>query len=283
MILEDGNMKIGVIIQARLSSSRLPNKVLKSLPYGSDVNVLQQVIRRVSNSKIIDEIVVATSTNQEDDEIVNVAKKEGIHFFRGSLENVLDRFYNAALKYHFDVIVRVTSDNPCVDSNVLDKVIKKHLDYNADYTTTALVNHFPIGIGCEVMNFEVLKESYFNATKNYEKEHVTPYIYKSHPEKFKILKYFEEDDYSDIRITLDTIHDYLLMCLIFDELYYDNPFFNLKDILKLFENKPWIREINANIDQKKVCNSLDEELDETIKLCEKQDLNKAINFINANR
>ena len=272
-------MKIGAIIQARMSSSRLNNKVLKSLPYGSDITVLQQVIRRVSNSDLINEVIVSTSDHVEDEMIVNVAEFENTSYFRGDLDNVLDRFYKTAVKFNLDLIVRVTSDNPCIDSQVLDKVIKNHIDLCADYTSTALVNSFPVGIGCEVITFEALEKSYLNASENYEKEHVTPYIYKTNPNEFKINKYFENEDFSDLRITLDTPQDYAVLCLIYDNLYEKNNFFTLNDILDLYEEKPWIKSINNDIIQKKVCDSLEEELLEAIHLCEIQDLDKAKQFI----
>lgn len=272
-------MKIGAIIQARVSSSRLPNKVLQPLPYGGDVCVLQQVIRRVSQSKLIDEVIVATSNQKEDKKIVEIAKLENISYFEGSLENVLDRFYNAASLYDLDIIVRITSDNPCIDSNILDKVIENHLSLNADYTSTALDTTFPIGIGCEVINFNALKKSYLNASENYEKEHVTPFIYKTCPDEFDINIYREDEDNSNIRITLDTPQDYALLCSIYDNLYQDDNFFTLEDILNLFEEKPWLKTINEDIIQKKVLGSLSEELEETIRLCEIQDLNKASQFI----
>lgn len=272
-------MKIGAIIQARTSSSRLPNKALKSLPYGSDICVLQQVIRRVKRSNLIDEVVIATSNHDDDQKIVDVAIKEGIGYFRGSLNNVLERYYEAALNYNLDIIIRITSDCPCIDFNIIDDVLKKHMDSNAEYTSNSLIETFPRGIDCEVINFDVLKECYLNASEKYEKEHVTPYIYKSHPEKFNILKYYGKEDNSDIRITLDTRQDYSLLCLIYDELYGENKFFTLQDILNLFVKKPWLKYINEDIIQKKVCNSLNEELVETIYLCEKQDLYKAKKFI----
>lgn len=272
-------MKIGAIIQARMSSSRLKNKVLKPLPWGSDITVLQQVIRRVSSSKIIDEVIVATSNHREDDSIVGVAELENTSCFRGDLDNVLDRFYQTALKHELDLIIRITSDNPCIDSQFLDKVIKNHMDLSADYTSTALKNSFPVGIGCEVINFEALEKSFLNASEIYEMEHVTPYIYKTNPFEFKINKYFENEDYSDLRLTLDTSQDYALLCCVYDNLYEQNNFFTLDDILELFNNKPWIKSINDDIIQKKVCNNLEEELLEAIYLCDVQDLNKAREFI----
>lgn len=272
-------MKIGAIIQARTSSSRFPKKVLQPLPYGSNICVLQQDIRRVRKSRLIEEVIVATTTNSDDDEIVEVAVKENTPYFRGSLDNVLERYYEAALNFNLDVIVRITSDCPCVDWNILDEVIQSHLDCNADYSSNSLVESFPRGIDCEVFNFDVLKQAYLNATEKYEKEHVTPYFYKSNPDKFKINNVLSSKDNSNIRITLDTPQDYALLCVIYDNLYPENNFFSLEDILELFDQKPWIKFINEDIIQKKVCNSLSEELDEAIYLCERQDLDKAKEFI----
>ena len=272
-------MKIGVIIQARTSSSRLPRKVLKPLPFNSDICVLQQVIRRVSKSKLVDEVILATSTNKEDQDIVDIAKKENVKYYCGSLNNVLERYYNAANQNDLDIIVRITSDCPCTDAGVIDRIIQSHLDLNADYTSNSIKESFPRGIDVEVINFNVLKRAYFEASQDYEKEHVTPFIYKSHPEDFNINLYVGEEDNSDIRITLDTPQDYSLLCCVYDNLYEKNNFFSLQDILNLFDEKPWIKSINEDIIQKKVCSTLSEELEETIHLCDVQDLNKAKNFI----
>jgi len=272
-------MKIGAIIQARTSSSRLPRKVLKSLPYGSETCVLQQVIRRVSKSKLIDEVIIATSNNDEDQEIVDVAKKENINYYCGSLDNVLERYYGAANQNNLDVIVRITSDCPCMDANVIDNIIQSHLDLNADYTSNSIKESFPRGIDVEVINFDVLKKTYFEASESYEKEHVTPFIYKSHPDEFNINLYVGSEDNSHIRITLDTPQDYSLLCCVYDNLYDKDNFFSLEDILELFNKKPWIKSINEDIIQKKVCSTLSEELEEAIHLCDVQDLNKAKNFI----
>lgn len=273
------NMKIGAIIQARMSSSRLPNKVLMPLPYGGDVCVLQQVIRRVSKSKLINQVIVATSNNVEDEKIASIAELEKVPCYKGSLDNVLDRFYNAALNFDLDIIVRITSDNPCIDSNILDEVIKNHLETDADYTSTSLHNKFPVGIGCEVINFTALKNSFLNASEKYEKEHVTPFIYKSCPDEFNINGYSTNQDNSNLRVTLDTPQDYALLCSVYDFLYDKNHFFTLEDILELFDKKPWLKTINEDIIQKKVYNTLSEELEEAVYLCDKQDLNKAANFI----
>lgn len=272
-------MKIGAIIQARSSSSRLPKKVLKPLPYDSDICVLQQVIRRVKRSEMIDEVIVATTTEDEDSEIVEVARMEKVPYYRGSLPNVLERFYGAAVENDLDVIVRITSDCPCADYTVIDDIVKSHLDLGADYTSNALIESFPRGIDAEVINFDVLKRAYEEASEKFEKEHVTPFIYKTHPDDFKINRIQSDEDNSDIRITLDTPQDYALLCTIYDNLYSQDNYFLLEDVLNLFDEKPYLRDINSEIAQKKVCNSLNEELEEAISLCDRQDLDRAKEFL----
>ena len=166
-----------------------------------------------------------------------------------------------------------------MDSEVIDRIIANHFDLNADYTSNSLKESFPRGIDVEVINFDVLTKAYNEATEKYEKEHVTPFIYKTHPEDFKINIYTESEDNSNIRVTLDTPQDYALLCSIYDNLYEKNNFFSLEDILELFSKKPWLKTINSDIIQKKVCSNLSEELEEAIHLCEVQDLNKASEFI----
>jgi len=245
-------MKIGAIVQARSSSTRLPKKVLKNLPYESNITVLEQIIRRLKKSKILNEVIIATTFNKSDDEIVNIAKKENIPFFRGSETNVLERYYKTALENKLDIIVRIASDCPCVDFTLVDDIIQSHINFNADYTSNTLIEGFPIGICAEVINFKVLERSFKEASEMYEKEHVTPFIYKSHPSEFRINSYTDEKiNNSDIRITLDTPQDYALLCAVYDYLYLDNEFFLLKDILNLFNKKPWLKLINKCIVQKK--------------------------------
>ena len=238
-------MKIGVIIQARTTSTRLPSKVLLNLPYGSKITVLQQVIRRVKRAKQINRIVIATTTKKVDDVIVKIAKKEGVDCFRGSESNVLERYYLAARKYKLDTIVRVTSDCPCIDPAILDKLIITHQNTKADFTSNCLTKTFPHGVDAEVFKFATLETAYKNATLDFEKEHVSEYILNN-PKRFKIVEYKASKKYyaPNIRITLDTKEDYTLFCLVFLLLYKRNHFFGTKDIIDLFTKNPWMLLIN---------------------------------------
>jgi len=273
-------MKIAAIIQARTSSTRLPGKVLKELPYNSGITCLEQVIRRLKKSKKLNDIIIATTKEKADNEIVDIAKKEVVKYFRGSKENVLSRYYFAAKENNIDIIVRITSDCPCVDADITDLTIDDHINKMATYTTNSLVRTYPHGLDIEVFNFNSLKKAYKNASKNYEKEHVTPYINRN-PQIFniKIVKAPKEFYAPDIRVTLDTEEDYALLCAVFDYLYPKDKYFNAYDIVCLFNEKPWLKLINKKIIQKKIFNNLEEELEEAKKILDLQDLNKARDFI----
>jgi len=272
-------MEIGLIIQARTTSSRLPKKVLKDLPYGSGFTVLEQVIRRLKKAKYVEEIIVATTISREDDEITEVSTKEGIRYFRGSPNDVLDRYYHAASEFSLDIVVRITGDCPCIDPQIVDSIIDRHIQNNADYTSNTLKRTYPHGLDVEVFNFEVLEKSFEEAKEALEREHVTPYMYKSGRFKIQNIETPVELKRPDIRITLDTKEDYALLCAIYDFLYYENPFFGAKEIIDLFYRKPWLKYINENIAQKKIFDNLEDEVKEAIKVLDLQDLKRARDFI----
>lgn len=270
-------MKIGAIIQARTSSTRLPAKVIKNLPYDTDVTVLEQVIRRLKKSKMLHKIIIATTTNENDTKIVNIAEREKVECFRGSEDNVLERYYLSAVDNDLDIVVRITSDCPCIDPEIVDLIVENHLEVDADYTSNSLVKSFPRGLDVEVITLEALQKAYSESTDDFEKEHVTPFIYKTKPELFKlnVFKAKNEFEAPDIRITLDTEEDYALLCAVFDYLYRGNEYFNLKDIITLFNQKPWLKIINKRIVQKKICNTLEEEIIEAKKILDLQELKRA--------
>ncbi|UCD55160.1 MAG: glycosyltransferase family protein [Candidatus Omnitrophota bacterium] len=246
-------MKIGAIVQARYSSTRLPGKILKELPSGSGITALGQVIRRLKRSKKINEIIVATSLEKSADRILAVAKREGAGYFRGSKENVLSRYYLSARCNNLDVIVRICSDCPCIDPGVVDSVIEKHVKKKADYTSNTLERTYPRGLDTEVFNFDILEKTYKNAKKDYEKEHVTPYIYTNNS-LFRIMqvKAPKRFFWPDLRITLDTKEDYALISKVFDHLYPRDKYFGISEIISLFKKKPRLRLINKKIMQKKI-------------------------------
>lgn len=274
-------MKTGAIIQARTTSTRLPNKILKDLPYGCGTTVLQQVIKRLKRSNAVNEIIIATTSDDADDSVVSIAGTERVSCFRGSRENVLERFYLSAKEHNLDVIARITSDCPCIDPGIVDSAINKHIETQADYTSNIQTRTFPHGLDIEVISFSAIEKAYKKATEDFEREHVTPYIHRTAPDSFNIsaINAPEELYAPNIRITLDTEEDYILLCAVFDHLYGEDNYFGLKKIVKLFQKKPWLHLINKKILQKKIFDTLEEELEEAKKILDMQDLKKAREFI----
>jgi len=274
-------MKTGAIVQARTSSTRLFGKILMELPYGSGVTVLQQVIRRLKKAKKLDDIIIATTIDKRDEEIVRLSQRENVKWFKGSINDVLERYYLAAKQNNLNIIVRITSDCPCIDPRIVDSVVEKHLTDKADFTSNTLVRTFPHGLDTEVLSFHALEKAYLEAKQGFEREHVCPYIYKSNPHSFNVSSVEAPKMLRapDIRITLDTEEDYALLCAVFDFLYADNEYFDTEDIITLFQRKPWLKFINQNVRQKQVLDTLEQELKEAVRVLELQELAKAKDFL----
>ena len=241
---------IAVIIQARTGSTRLPGKVMKEL---CGKTILAHDIERVSQAKMVDEIIIATTTHDSDDVIVQEAERLGVKVFRGSEDDVLSRYYFAAKEAGADVVVRITSDCPLIDPVILDDVIRVFLDGSYDIVTNAgndlSKRTFPRGLDAEVFSFEMLETAHLKAVETYQREHVTPYIY----ENAKSVFYYQNDvDYSKYRWTLDTEEDWLLISAIYQRLYHREHNFYFKDILSVMEENPELYNINKDIEQKKL-------------------------------
>lgn len=241
---------IAVIIQARTGSTRLPGKVMKEL---CEKTVLAHDIERVSQAKLVDEIIIATTTHDSDDVIVHEAERLGVKVFRGSEDDVLSRYYFAAKGAGADVVVRITSDCPLIDPFILDDIIRVFMDGSYDIVTNAgndlSKRTFPRGLDAEVFSFEILETAHINAEEKYQREHVTPYIY----ENAKSVFYYQNDvDYSKYRWTLDTEEDWQLISEIYQRLYHGMHNFYFKDILSVMEENPELYNINKDIEQKKL-------------------------------
>lgn len=243
-------MKIGAIIQARMGSTRLSGKVMKEI---QGKTVLQHVIERVGQSKLIDQIIIATTVHSRDDVIVDEAERCGVKSFRGSEADVLSRYYYAAQESELDVVIRITSDCPVIDPNVIDDIIQSYLDGDHDIVTNAgndvYQRTFPRGLDTEIFSLACLKDAFENAKKIYQREHVTPYIYENSK---NVLFYKNEIDYSKYRWTLDTEEDFEVINRIYDRLYTGEHDFYLKQIVELFNKEPELYNINAHIEQKKL-------------------------------
>ena len=239
-------MSIYAIIQARMGSTRLPGKVLMNL---SGKPVLEHVIDRLNQSKYINQIIVATSNDEKNKAIFDLCDFKNISCFMGSEDDVLDRFYQACMYFNVksdDIIIRITSDCPVIDYEIVDKTIKLHMDDNNDYTSNTMPCTYPDGLDCEIFSFDVLTKAWKNANLSSEREHVTLYI-RNHPEIFKLGGLTNDVDYSDLRWTLDEKEDFILINEFYKNLYESNEFFKMGDILKLLETKPELNEINSFI------------------------------------
>jgi len=241
-------LEVIAIVQARMGSTRLPGKVMMKVKGKS---ILYYVIERIKKSKLINQIIIATTTNKNDDIIVKEAKKLNVDFFRGSENDVLSRYYFAAKKTSADIIVRITSDCPLIDYKIVDKVIKRHLDASADYTANVIKRTYPRGFDTEVFNFNTLEKSYNDGEKNYHREHVTKYI-TEHPEKFNIVNVEAKGKMRrpDIRITVDTEEDFKLIKEVI--LHFNNISFEAIDIIEFLNENTDLLEINKNVKQKEV-------------------------------
>ncbi len=237
-------MRTLAIIQARTGSTRLPNKVLASL---GGKTVLEHVVSRVLKSKFIDEVVVATTFHKEDLRIVELCAKNNIRVFVGSVDDVLDRYYQLAKLLKPENVVRITADCPLIDPEVIDSVIIKHHKSKNDYTAnTYETETFPDGEDIEIFKFETLKRAWEEAALFSEREHVTVYI-KNNPKIFKLGNLQSKVFLGDKRWTIDDLEDLNFMERVFEGLYEEDNFFGMDKILKFLKENPEIEKINNHI------------------------------------
>lgn len=234
---------IGCIIQARMGSSRLPGKVL--MPIDGEKTVLFYVLNQLKFCKLVDKIVVATTNLEEDDILANHVQALGYDCFHGSPNDVLDRYYNCAKHFSFSTIIRVTSDNPLIDPQLIDLLVKEFSNNSFDYVSNSLERTYPHGIEAEIFSFKSLETSWKEAALPSEREHVTPYIQK-HPEKFSIHNIKQEKNYSHLRCTVDRINDIKLVKLIFSKIQ-KRPIL-ISDIISLYDKEPELFELNKEYD-----------------------------------
>jgi len=235
-------MRVLAILQARMSSSRLPNKVL--LPVLGEPMLARQ-IERLRRATAIDQLIVATSAASTDDPIAEQCAQMGVACYRGSLDDVLDRFAQAARPHSPQHVVRLTADCPLTDPQLIDALIAHHIATAADYTTNANPPSFPDGLDAEVMRYAVLHIAWREARRKSEREHVTLYI-ASHPERFVIETLQSETDLSALRWTVDEADDLRLVERIYAALYPHNPAFTTEDILRLLDEQPELRTLNTS-------------------------------------
>ncbi len=242
----DKKNKVICIIQARLNSKRLPKKVLVNI---SGKTCLQRVIERVQESKLIDEIWLATTYLKEDKILEETCKNCKIKFFQGSNLNVLSRFYQILKVTKAKAVVRITADCPLIDAKIIDQVIKKFHGENCDYLSNTINRTFPDGLDVEIFSSTALKKTFIKAKHPFLKEHVTPYMHGRVPKgikvgNFKIKQIFNNIDYSKIRITLDRYEDLVLIRKIFSSL---EDLCSWQEVVDLLKKNPSLRKINNHI------------------------------------
>jgi spore coat polysaccharide biosynthesis protein SpsF len=235
------------IIQARMGSSRLPGKVLLDL---GGKTALDHCVERTAACRSIHEVVVATTTAPADDAIVDLCRARAWRWFRGSEDDVLDRYYHAAREVGARTVVRITSDCPLTDPDVIAALLARFRDEGADYASTSYPHAtFPLGISAEVLPFAVLEEAWRDDTNAAWREHVTPFVYR-HPERWKLVGLAADADHSHQRWTLDTPEDAKLLRLIFGALPAGST--SWRDVLAIMEAHPGWHAINAAIVQKRI-------------------------------
>jgi len=234
-------MRVVAIIQARMSSTRLPGKVLMPL---AGKPVLGHVVERIRACHTIADVVVATSIDVTDDAIEAWCQSSNVSCYRGSLNDVLDRYYQASLVNGADAVVRITADCPAIDPSIVDEVVHGFLA--GGYEFYGLAGEFPDGLDCTVFAFSALARAWREAALPSEREHVGPYIEK-HPEIFKSGGLKKFSGLSHYRWTLDEPRDYEFLQRIFTKLYQQDQLFLASDVLTLLENEPELFQINSDI------------------------------------
>ncbi|MCW8138889.1 MAG: glycosyltransferase family protein [Planctomycetota bacterium] len=241
-------MRTVAIIQARLGSSRLPGKVLMDI---AGRPMLERVVERARRAITLDEVVVATTTEPADEQIVALAADRGWRAYRGSQEDVLDRYVQVARAVAADVVVRITSDCPLIDPGVIDQVVRGRAEGGADYCSNGLGRRtFPRGLDVEALTREALERADREATRAHEREHVTPYLYER-AGRFVLRGVESPDDHSHHRWTVDTPEDLALVRGVYEGLGSDGPA-SWREVLEVLQRRPELVTLNAHVRQKPV-------------------------------
>ena len=249
--------KIVAIIQARMGSTRLPGKVLMDV---NDIPLLEIMLSRVTKSKLLDQVIIATSNHSNDNQIEEFCKKNNYECFRGSENDVLSRYYKCAKQNNADVVVWLTADCPLIDPKIIDSVINYFWEKGVDYagnTVPPETSTFPDGSDVEVFTIKSLEKAYKEAKDPKDREHVTFYLWK-YNHGFTTAQFSQSNDWSKYRFTVDYPEDFEFVKLVYENLYHENPNFGMDDIIKLLKKKPELLDINSkyvgfyNIDASKI-------------------------------
>lgn len=250
-------MRTVAIVQARMGSSRLPGKVLLDV---GGITMLARVVRRTQRADLVDEVVVATTAEQADDAVAGEGRNLGVAVFRGSEHDVLDRYYKAAQFFGAQVVVRITSDCPLIDPEIIDRVVGAFRDAQPDYASNVLKRSYPRGLDTEVMSVSALERAWREAAEPYQRVHVTPYFYQN-PELFRLVSVTHDEDWSRLRWTVDTVDDLAFVREVYRRLLAQRPTTTNEvnntgagwmEILSLLAQDPALAEMNLFVRQKQV-------------------------------
>lgn len=245
MMINSESLKIGAIIQARTGSTRLPNKIFSTV---SGHPLLWHVWKRITYTKLINTIIIATTNKKEDDIVERWANENKILIYRGSEKDVLSRYYNAALEHGLDIIVRITSDDPFKDPILIDEAIRVLIDNNLNFVYNNKPPSFPEGLDVEIFDFKSLEIANTNSSSPFEREHVTQFFFNN-IDNFRHFNITSKENYSSLRWTIDEDRDLEMATIVYENLYTENKIFLYQDILNLIKKKPHIATINSNIER----------------------------------
>ena len=235
-----------IIIQARMNSSRFPGKVMKNIDGIPLIGILIERLKKLNVP-----IILATSINSENDKLIRYVESLHVQTYRGSEQNVLERYYLAAKKYNAKTIVRLTGDNPLIDGQVLHEMLERYWKEGnlRSYLSTSITKSFPLGMSIEIFGFDLLKEAYSNATLAGELEHVTPYFYNNNSAKnIKIIGAKLKESKYHYRLTVDTISDFSLIKKLITDFNCKNK--SMQEIINIIDDNHGLLKINRNIHQK---------------------------------
>ena len=234
-------MNLG-ILQARSSSKRLPGKVLAPI---LGIPMIMRQVERLRRCRRLDHLVLATSSDPSDDALAALCAQNNVECLRGSLDDVLDRFYQAAMLHTPSDIVRLTGDCPLVESPLVDDILDFHKEGDYDYSSNTIEPTYPDGLDVEVFRFSCLVDAWKEARTSFQREHVTPFFYQ-HPERFRLGNFKGPQTLSHLRWTVDEQEDLELIRQIYERLYPVNPAFGMKEILSLLNREPKLKTMNAS-------------------------------------
>jgi spore coat polysaccharide biosynthesis protein SpsF len=239
-------MIVGAVIQARMGSTRLPGKALIDL---DGLSMLARVVDRTRRARTVDRVIVATTTKRQDDCLVEHARGLSVDVYRGDEDDVLDRYYQAAMHHGLDIVVRITADCPLLDPGLADDVVRLLLDGapRVDYAANTITRTYPRGLDVEAVPITTLERVWREATSEHERAHVFPYVYE-HPEKFSIAGVADTVDRSGMRWTVDTEEDLAFVRAVCRVL--GRREFSWTDVLKVLDANPDLLQINAQVRQK---------------------------------